>query len=280
MAVSAESMIASAPSKIAVETSETSARVGRRCVTIDSSIWVATITGSFAPRACRMISFWIWGTSSSGTSTPRSPRATMTASTTLRMPGRLARISWRSSFATIGRSAAAACRRKPRTSWMSSADRTKETATRSTPCPRPKRRSSRSFSVRQDTGSVMRGSDNPLWSLTRPPTTTRHRTSSGDVASTRSWIIPSSIQISSSGRRSFRYSGWVIDARSAVPTTGRAESVKAWPAARSTRPPAVPNVPSLIFGPWRSCRMATGRPQRASPSRSRRMTSACSSWVP
>src|SRR2546430_2147390 len=68
-------MMASAPSKIAVATSETSARVGRTCVTIDSSIWVATITGTLAARACRMISFWISGTSSSGTSTPRSPRA-------------------------------------------------------------------------------------------------------------------------------------------------------------------------------------------------------------
>ena len=51
MAVSAESMIASAPSKMAVATSLTSARVGRECVTIDSSIWVATITGTLASRA-------------------------------------------------------------------------------------------------------------------------------------------------------------------------------------------------------------------------------------
>ena len=102
MAVSAESMMASAPSKIAVATSETSARVGRTCVTIDSSIWVATITGTLAARACRMISFWISGRSSSGTSTPRSPRATITASTASRMPGRLAIPSWRSSLATSG----------------------------------------------------------------------------------------------------------------------------------------------------------------------------------
>src|SRR3989475_1536729 len=53
-------MSASAPSKIAVETSETSARVGRRWVTIDSSICVATMTGTPASRACRMISFWRW----------------------------------------------------------------------------------------------------------------------------------------------------------------------------------------------------------------------------
>src|SRR5205807_1289228 len=42
---SADSMIASAPSKIAVATSETSARVGTGLVIMDSSIWVATTPG-------------------------------------------------------------------------------------------------------------------------------------------------------------------------------------------------------------------------------------------
>ena len=61
VAVSAESMIASAPSKIAVATSLTSARVGREWVTIDSSIWVATMTGTLASRAWRITSFWMIG---------------------------------------------------------------------------------------------------------------------------------------------------------------------------------------------------------------------------
>ena len=47
---SADSMIASAPSKIAVATSETSARVGTGLAIIDSSIWVATTTGLPARR--------------------------------------------------------------------------------------------------------------------------------------------------------------------------------------------------------------------------------------
>src|SRR2546427_231412 len=132
VAVSADSMIASAPSKIAVETSETSARVGLKCVTIDSSIWVATMTGTLAARACRITSFWMCGTSSRGTSRPRSPRATMTASTIVRMPGRLATISWRSSLATIGKSAPWS-RRNFLTSPMSAAERTNETATKSMP---------------------------------------------------------------------------------------------------------------------------------------------------
>ena len=42
---SADSMTASAPSKIAVATSDTSARVGTGLEIIDSSIWVATTTG-------------------------------------------------------------------------------------------------------------------------------------------------------------------------------------------------------------------------------------------
>ena len=48
---SADSITASAPSKIAVATSETSARVGTGLLIIDSSICVATTTGLPARRA-------------------------------------------------------------------------------------------------------------------------------------------------------------------------------------------------------------------------------------
>src|SRR5207249_5167232 len=44
-AVSADSITASVPSRIAFATSEVSARVGRGLCTMDSSIWVAMITG-------------------------------------------------------------------------------------------------------------------------------------------------------------------------------------------------------------------------------------------
>src|ERR1700704_6493056 len=47
---SADNMMASAPSKIAIETSDTSARVGTGLVIMDSSIWVATTTGLPARR--------------------------------------------------------------------------------------------------------------------------------------------------------------------------------------------------------------------------------------
>ncbi len=57
MAVSADSMTASVPSKTAFATSLTSARVGVGELTIDSSIWVAVITGRPASTAERMIIF-------------------------------------------------------------------------------------------------------------------------------------------------------------------------------------------------------------------------------
>ena len=47
-----------------------------------------------------MICFWMWGTSSSGMRTPRSPRATMTASATSTMASRSATASGVSILAT------------------------------------------------------------------------------------------------------------------------------------------------------------------------------------
>ncbi len=73
-------MSASAPSSTALATSDASARVGREAPIIDSSIWVATMTGLAISRAAATVAFWTSGTCSSGSSTPRSPRATITPS--------------------------------------------------------------------------------------------------------------------------------------------------------------------------------------------------------
>src|SRR3989442_869931 len=171
--------------------------------------------------------------------------------------------------------------RNRRTSRMSSAVRTNDTATKSTRCSMPNLRSPTSFSVRQDAGRSTCGSEMPLWSLIRPPATTTQRTSCGVVASTRSWIMPSSIQISSPALTRPRYSGGETNTRSAEPTHGVRQRANGRPDSRSTRPPPPsPKVPSRIFGPCRSCRMATGRFHRASASRMRWMTSACSACVP
>ena len=69
-AVSAESITASVPSRIALATSLASARVGRGCVIIDSSICVAVITGRPSRLQSAMMRFCAYGTSSNGSSTP------------------------------------------------------------------------------------------------------------------------------------------------------------------------------------------------------------------
>ncbi len=101
--VSPDSITASAPSSTALATSDASARVGRGAEIIDSSIWVATMTGLALRRAFSTMSFWTIGTSSSGSSTPRSPRATMTPSKASMMPSRLSTACGFSILAMTGR---------------------------------------------------------------------------------------------------------------------------------------------------------------------------------
>ena len=96
---------------------------------MDSSIWVATTTGLPALRAARVICFCRPGTASSGSSTPRSPRATISASAS-------SRISCSYSSA-LGFSILASTPARPRTSFFTSATSsgrcTKDSAIQSTP---------------------------------------------------------------------------------------------------------------------------------------------------
>ena len=73
---------------MALATSEASARVGRGFSIMLSSICVAVITTLPAALAAAMIRFCTIGTSSVPISTPRSPRATITPSATLRISSR------------------------------------------------------------------------------------------------------------------------------------------------------------------------------------------------
>ncbi len=82
IAVSCESITASVPSRIALATSVTSARVGRDERTIESSICVAVIEIRARSPASRSRRFCTIGTSWIGSSIPRSPRATITPSLT------------------------------------------------------------------------------------------------------------------------------------------------------------------------------------------------------
>ena len=101
--VSPDSITASAPSITALATSEASARVGREWVIIDSSIWVATITGLALSRQSWTARFCTIGTCSSGISTPRSPRATMMPSKASTISSSWSTASGFSIFAITGR---------------------------------------------------------------------------------------------------------------------------------------------------------------------------------
>ncbi len=169
-------MIASAPSSTALAQSEASARVGRGRVIIESSTWVATITGLAARRARWTARFCTIGTCSSGSSTPRSPRATMIPSKAWMISSRLSTACGFSILAITGT-------RRPTSSMIlctsatSTALRTKDSATRSTPIRRAKRRSSSSFSDRAGTLTAIPGRLRPLWLEIAPPTSTRVITS-------------------------------------------------------------------------------------------------------
>ena len=129
-ALSPESITASVPSRMALATSEASARVGRGFSIMLSSIWVAVMTTRPAALAAAMIFFWTVGTSSVPISTPRSPRATITPSATSRMAARFSTASGFSILAITGRSwPSPAAPMRALISSTSAASRTKDRAT-------------------------------------------------------------------------------------------------------------------------------------------------------
>ena len=169
MAVSPDSITALVPSNTALATSDTSARVGVGAVIIDSSIWVAVITGFPWATPVRMISFWMCGTSSSGSRTPRSPRATITRRLMWTMSSRFVTAGPVSILATtIGPSG-------PTARWIvatSSAVCTNDTATASTPAASTPSRRRRSSSVGERSATRSSGSDTPGRPRRMPPLVT------------------------------------------------------------------------------------------------------------
>jgi hypothetical protein len=79
-----------------------------------------------------------------------------------------------------------------RTRSTSEAERTNDSAMKSTEIRSAQRRSSSSFSDRAGTLTATPGRLMPLWSLTRPPVTTSVWTSSPSTSMTLSRILPSS----------------------------------------------------------------------------------------
>mmetsp|Transcript_24275 Transcript_24275/g.63288 ORF Transcript_24275/g.63288 Transcript_24275/m.63288 type:complete len:221 (+) Transcript_24275:536-1198(+) len=133
-AVSPLSMTASAPSNTALATSEHSARVGRGFDVIDSNICVATMTGLPCALQIWIIFFCSLNTLSGGISMPRSPRATMTASVSLQIDSKFSRPSWFSILEMILTRLPPPSSNTLRIVRTSSADCTKDAATKSTGC--------------------------------------------------------------------------------------------------------------------------------------------------
>lgn len=94
LADSPDSITQSAPSRIAFATSLASALVGRGLVIIDSSIWVATITGLPNQLHLSIMYFWARKTFSVGISIPRSPLATIIPSDVFMISSKFSRPSW------------------------------------------------------------------------------------------------------------------------------------------------------------------------------------------
>ena len=247
-------MMASAPSKIAVDTSDTSARVGTGLVIMDSSICVATTTGLPARLADRVICFCSPGTFSSGISTPRSPRATITASARSRIsPSR---------YTACGFSILAITAARPRViffaSAMSSGRWMKESATQSMPVSSAASRSERSFSVSAENGTVVSGRLTPLRSDNLPPTSTRVTIRLLSTSVATSLILPSSSKSVWPGSMAAKISGCGSCARLASPGAGSSSRVKISSLVSVAGPAA--KLPTLSLGPCRSTRMPIGRP--------------------
>ena len=239
---------------------------------IDSSIWVATMTGFALSRALSMIFFWRNGTSSAGISTPRSPRATMKPSNAAITSSRFS-IAWGFSILAMTGRKMFSSRMILRTSSTSAALRTKLSAMKSTVRCSAKRRSSMSFSDSAGTETATPGRLMPLWLLTFPPTSTSQTTSVPSLTSVaRSRTLPSSMRIGSPTCTSPARPLYVVPQISALPSTSRVVMVQTWPRFSVTGPPENPS--SRIFGPWRSARIPTPWPLASAASRTSRYASA------
>jgi hypothetical protein len=92
-------------------------------------------------------------------------------------------------------------------------------------------------------------------------------------------IRPSSISTRSPAFTSWAKPGYEMLARAAVPCTVSVVRTNGSPR-RSTALPPPAKVPSRIFGPCRSWRIAIGLPILASTDRTRSIACRCSAWVP
>ena len=202
------------------------------------------------------------GTSSGGSSTPRSPRATMTASVSSQDRVEVVqRLRLLQLDHHPGAAAAIAPSPPPRPPGV--ARRTGRCSWRRAPARRPGRRGpSRSA---RGSAAPCPGTLTPLRSDSGPPTMTSVSSPSARLRVTRSRSLPSSSSSVAPIAAASMISGCGRLTRSALARRRVQVEAELWPVCRCTRPP--PNRPTRSLGPCTSARMPIGRPNRSSSSR-------------
>jgi hypothetical protein len=166
---------------------------------MESSIWVATITGLPNLRQRAIMRFCSMGTRSLESSTARSPLATMIPSEAWMISSMLSMASCFSILETTGALPPNSLMRSL-TSRTSSPVRTNEVATQSGwSSSRPKRKSSMSLGVRPCIERWESGKFRPLCEETGPPSRTSQIMSPSSTLSTLSPMRPSSMRSRSPG---------------------------------------------------------------------------------
>mmetsp|Transcript_20750 Transcript_20750/g.36933 ORF Transcript_20750/g.36933 Transcript_20750/m.36933 type:complete len:312 (-) Transcript_20750:82-1017(-) len=224
--------------------------------------------------------FCTMGTLCGESSTPKSPRATITASTSSEMRSRSATALGFSIFAIIFTAPLSppVSPRRSRSSTMSSALCTNERAIQSTSILTPNSASFLSFSVNAEIGSVASGTFTPLRSESFPATTTSVSAKSLPHRMTCSLTLPSSRRRVVLGVIAAKISGCGRVTRVVSPGWSFMSRVNFEPFSRKTGPSL--NVPTRSFGPWRSSRMAVEHRKLASSFRMFSITLRWVSWEP
>ena len=174
-------------------------------------------------------------------------------------------IAWGFSiFAITGRKTFSSCMIL-RTSSTSAAERTNDSAMKSTVMCSAQRRSSMSFSDIAGTETATPGRLMPLLLLIGPGTITRVSTSGPSTESTSRRTLPSSMRIGSPGCTSPGSPSYVVEQSFASPGTSRVVIVNSLPSSSIWGPSATR--PSRILGPWRSAKMPTPCPLWSAASR-------------
>ena len=247
---------------MAVATSEASARVGVGAWIIDSSICVATMHGLPAWRQARTMRRWIGGTCSAGISTPRSPRATMTASDSATMASRCSMADGFSSLAMtparpatmprISSSPPDAARRTARSSRRQARARRPGRAGPWASAPRAaaRRRHVHALAVGQRARRRPRASRRSRGRRTRPAAGPCRRRAEADAGLER--------------REDLR-----MRQADALLVAGRRVEIEPERCARGQRHGPSAKVPRRSFGPCRSARTPIGRPDSRSIARIR-----------